>query len=496
MEASAPAQAVKPPKWYNWIRKLEARIPEASPWRKIGRVSKWAVPISSAIAFTIASLAAPFPSVVGFLFWLLVGGGPPAAVSVALSKGFKHAAALRKISELEQQTAVVSPGDSELRQKINDLRDEKRELLDRQGELERALGEVQRMPARDTRVAFDGRHVLIDLIGKGGFAVALRVFDTKIGGNEGMQVWKFPLDSTLVLMDQYDREAAKQGIEGGWVERYLARFEKGEAKTMMSINHPNVVRIFTLDYVDRATYERLTEGSLKAMANPPRELPYIAMEYVPYGTLQKRIELQRKKGWVNLPMDEVVRIGISSGRALRDVHAKQVIHRDLKPDNIFYDEITGEIKIGDFGIAKIGGMKTQHTTQGPKGTPYYMSPEQVRDEPDLDWRTDEYALGATLYELLAGQPPFGYIGEKETDAAYLAKILIADKVPNVGEKVQVPGTLASIITRMLALDKNMRFRSDEEYVRALMGVDLTGGLETDATVVGARIVGGRVVKGK
>lgn len=495
MASSAPAQAVKPIKWYNWIRKLDAHLPEKSNWRKIGRVSKWVVPLLSATAFTIAFLATPgFSSVVGFLFWLSLGGGVPAAVSAAVSKGFEHAALLKGPGQADSQELAKLRGD------FDEFRDKKREeidsLLTENKKINDELAALKKTPVRD--VTIDGRHVLIMELGRGGMAVALQVYDTMLKGKEGMKVWKFPLPELLVQADQQDRvDKEKHGhYLGAYVDGYLDRFVMGEAKTMISVNHPGVVRIFTVGTLDRAIYEKLTNSSLNSMEAPPGKIPYIEMEFVADPTLEKRFEVQRMRGYWGLPPAEVVKIAISVIEALKEVQARGIIHRDLKPDNIFYNESTGKTKVGDFGLAKFSGIQAKHTTQGPKGTPYYMSPEQCSDEKSIDWRTDQYAVGAMLFELLIGDTPFGYLEEGKSVGNYLAAILTAKTVPNIkrNQNVQVPDDLARVITRMIALNRDQRFRSWDESLGAFKRVDLTGGLSTDETVAKARIVDGKVIR--
>ena len=135
---------------------------------------------------------------------------------------------------------------------------------------------------------------------------------------------------------------------------------------------------------------------------PGPAIPYYVMPYVAGESLRARLLRERQLG-----IDEVLRLGREIADALDSAHRRGVIHRDIKPENILLSE--GHALVADFGIARAlgaaGGDRLTETGLS-LGTPAYMSPEQSAAGPDLDGRTDVYALASVLYEMLAGEPPY------------------------------------------------------------------------------------------
>mgnify|MGYP003707363507 CR=1 FL=1 len=172
-----------------------------------------------------------------------------------------------------------------------------------------------------------------------------------------------------------------RGTESG--QEFLERFLR-EANVASQVNHPHLVSIYD--------FGQTPEGVL-----------YIVMEYLDGETLAERVRLER------LTISQVLKIGIQLCAALSAAHEAGIVHRDLKPDNIFMVYMPGDdvfIKLLDFGIAK--HMNSQAMTQTGQvfGTPEYMSPEQCKGKSNIDHRSDLYALGCILYELISGHTPF------------------------------------------------------------------------------------------
>ncbi|MCK5594991.1 serine/threonine protein kinase, partial [bacterium] len=155
-------------------------------------------------------------------------------------------------------------------------------------------------------------------------------------------------------------------------KKAVKRFH-AEAELVMSLNHPNIVRVFSLER--------------------NKENPFIAMEYIDGCTLR---ELLNKKNLLDNRTITTISMDIAKG--LEYIHSRGIVHKDIKPKNIFTDTIA---KICDFGIASYGPTEYAHR----QGAPSYMSPEQIKGR-DIDHRTDIYSLGTTMYEMATGQVPF------------------------------------------------------------------------------------------
>jgi serine/threonine-protein kinase len=180
--------------------------------------------------------------------------------------------------------------------------------------------------------------------------------------------------------------------------------------------------------------------------------PYLVMEMLRGQTLSERIA----RG--PMPIPEVVDLVGQACDGVQAAHDAGIVHRDLKPDNLFVVDVEGRpfVKILDFGISKFDPNKTGGlalTQEGAAlGTPYYMSPEQIRGEIKLDARTDVYALGVILYECIAGQRPF------EAEAlTQLAVLIHVGKPPPLAQlRPDVPPGLADVVARAMATDPAQR----------------------------------------
>lgn len=483
MAVSAPAQAVKPPKWYNWIRKLDSHIPEKSNWRKIGRVSKWVVPISTAIAFTIAFLATPgFVSIAGLLFWLAIGPGSSTAVSVGLSKGFKHAAALRKISELEASGLSEDLGLkvelADANKKLKELQDGIAGLRTANDELRRAAEELESTKGTGGReiLFFDGQMLFIKELGRGGMAAAFLAFDFKLGR---VRVCKVPIPDVV-----NDKKNSKL---------YFERF-RNEARVMAALeNEPNVVRIYSVGELNPQGYRELFGTRVNV------SVPYIVMEYIdPPIKLETRLRRER----ATYSWEQATRWVIDIAKALAAAEKLGVIHRDVKPDNIWLVKgKEGEnVKLGDFGLGKLMKSSTKLTQQGVgMGTPEYMPPEQWSDAETADRRADQHALGAVYHELLVGEPPHGYMKDTSEYWDYRKKVE-NDPIPDIQEKIKVPYALVVVLYTMLAKGADQRYQSWDACVEALESISAAPAaspssvIGNEETVARAQIVDGKVIR--
>jgi serine/threonine protein kinase len=174
--------------------------------------------------------------------------------------------------------------------------------------------------------------------------------------------------------------------------------------------------------------------------------PYIVCEYVPGGDLQTL--LRDREG--PLPLRQAVAIAADVCRALALAHTAGIVHRDIKPANIWLND-NGTAKLGDFGIASAAGLARVTMTGMVVGTAAYMAPEQAQGQ-DVDARSDLYALGCVLYELVTGRPPF----VANEPLAVISQHVHAAPPSARRDNSKLPKSVDSLITRLLAKDKRDR----------------------------------------
>jgi hypothetical protein len=217
------------------------------------------------------------------------------------------------------------------------------------------------------------------------------------------------------------------------------RFYAAEAALAGQLHHPNVVRI-----VD---------------AVPDPDAPYLVMEYVPGVTLKHFCRIDRL-----LPLDQIVELGFKCAMALSYVFRQGLIHRDVKPANLLAvldakGEVT-DVKVSDFGSAL--NLRSDATQVHRVGSLAYMPPEQVEGV-DVDCRADIYALGAVLYHLIAGRPPF----DAPTQMALMHQIYLQAPASLVGQRSGVTPELDAVILRALAKQPAARYADWDAFAQAL-----------------------------
>ncbi|HEY4311118.1 MAG TPA: protein kinase [Pirellulales bacterium] len=265
-------------------------------------------------------------------------------------------------------------------------------------------------PASDA--AYLGRLAHFDvmrILGRGGMGVVLEAFDSRLQRNVALKV----LDPDLVG-DETSR----------------LRFCR-EARAAASITHENVVAVHQVE-------KSGDEG-----------LPYLVMQLIAGESLEQRLAREKQ-----LPFREVVRIGMQAAQGLAAAHAQGLIHRDIKPGNILLEAPLDRVKLTDFGLARVvEDVRLTHTGFVP-GTPLYMAPEQAMGEP-TDARSDIFSLGAVLYEMCAGQPPF----PGNSSLAILKQIVETKHRPLRELNPSIPKWLADTIDRLLAKKPDDRIQS-------------------------------------
>ena len=234
-----------------------------------------------------------------------------------------------------------------------------------------------------------------------------------------------------------EREVAIKAIrpELAREKEIVDRF-RSEARTLARVSHPAIATIYSF-FEDG--------GDL-----------FLAMEYVRGRSLSKVLE-----GSGPLPWDQAIRLLSSALEGIEQAHRAGIIHRDIKPDNLMITE-TGTIKVMDFGIARVAGSTHLTRTGLLVGTLRYMAPEQIQGE-EADHRADIYALGAVLYQMLTGRPPF----EGKSDFAILRAQIEELPPPPSAIVPEIPGWLDQAVLRALAKRPTERFQSVEEMHRFL-----------------------------
>lgn len=253
-------------------------------------------------------------------------------------------------------------------------------------------------------------------------------------GTGGMSTVYRALDETLerqVAIKLMNREIASDSDQ-------LERFRR-EARAVAQLSHPHIV------------------GVIDAGEDAGR--PYIVFEYVEGETLKERI---RRQG--QLPIGEAVAYAIEIARALGAAHARHIVHRDVKPQNVLIDE-EGSAKVTDFGIART--LDEDGLTQDGRvlGTTDYVSPEQALGH-DVSGQSDLYSLGVVLFEMLTGTVPFR--GENQVAVAMKH---VREELPDVRDlRPEASASLAAVVDRATAKDLKERYRTDEELIDDLAEV--------------------------
>jgi tRNA A-37 threonylcarbamoyl transferase component Bud32 len=268
-----------------------------------------------------------------------------------------------------------------------------------------------------------------------------------------------------------DREVAlkllppKLARDPKFVERFLR-----EARAAGKLSHPNIVAGIDVGEADG--------------------FHYFAMEYVEGETLTA---VMKREG--RLPEGRALKIAVQIGRGLGHAHAHGLVHRDVKPQNVLLTG-GGTAKLCDLGLARSTETDQGLTLEGTSlGTPHYISPEQVEGRKEIDGRTDLYALGATMYHMLAGRPPF-----TGPTAAKVMTMHLTERPQGLLELApEVTAETAGVVMRLLEKDPEARYGSAEEVVQDLeliaarqAPVHLASALERRRTTVRTRPVSRRL----
>src|SRR6266540_1991987 len=272
------------------------------------------------------------------------------------------------------------------------------------------------------------------------------------------------------LADRYQVE--RELGQGGMATVYLAHDLRHDRHVALKVMRPELAAVI-------GTERFLQEIKTTAHLQHPHILPlfdsgevdgtvFYVMPYVEGESLRDRLNREKQ-----LPVSEAIRIAREAADALDYAHRHGIIHRDIKPENILLHD--GRALVADFGIAlavSSAGGRTRLTETGMSlGTPHYMSPEQAMGEREITARSDVYALGAVLYEMLVGEPPF----TGPTAQAVVAKVVTEEPRPLLPKRRTIPPHVeAAVLTALQKLPAD-RFASAAEFAEALRNLDFGGG---------------------
>jgi serine/threonine protein kinase len=258
----------------------------------------------------------------------------------------------------------------------------------------------------------DGRYVLGESLGSGGMGEVYLAHDEVLDRDVALKV----------LRSRYAGD-----------EEFAERFRR-EARSAASLSHPNIVQVY-----DRGEAEDGTS--------------YIAMEYVPGGTLKEQIERRGPFG-----ARETAAVGAQIADALGAAHERGVIHRDIKPQNVLVTA-SGDLKVTDFGIARSASAVTSSASGAIFGTAGYISPEQAMGEP-VGPRSDLYSLGVILYEMLTGELPFTADNSIAVCMKHVTEPLRPPRLLNPG----VPEGMDALVVKLLAKNPAGRYAGATELL--------------------------------
>ncbi len=264
----------------------------------------------------------------------------------------------------------------------------------------------------------DGRYKIKRLLGIGGMAMVFEADD----------IFRKSVVAVKILKDEFASDEVS-------VQRFI-----NESKAVLMLSHINIVKIFDV--------------SVKG------ENKYIVMEYIDGITLKSYIE---RKG--ALSVKETISYSIQILRALEHAHLGGVIHRDIKPQNIMLLK-NGQIKVTDFGIAKLPDAKTLTATDKAIGTVYYISPEQAAGEKGIDRRADLYSVGVMMYEMLTGKLPF----DAENPVSIALKQINEQPKAPTDILPTIPKGLEQIVLFAMEKDKDKRFQTATQMIDLLLKV--------------------------
>ncbi len=265
-----------------------------------------------------------------------------------------------------------------------------------------------------------GEYRVLEVLGMGGMGIVFRAEDPRLERQVALKAMKPEVATSRSAKDRFLREA----------------------RATAAIEHDNIVPIYQV--------------------GEDCGVPFIAMQFLRGESLADRLKRESR-----LSPLEVVKIGREVADGLEAAHRRGLVHRDIKPDNIWIEEDTGRVKIVDFGLVRNADIDTNLTQAGMvMGTPRYMAPEQAQGQV-VDHRCDLFSLGSVLYRIASGKLPF----EGGNLTAMLLAVAHADPKPLGEVSKEVDPDLAALITRLLSKDRDARPQSAAEVSRQLVAIE-------------------------
>ncbi|MFZ4828602.1 MAG: protein kinase domain-containing protein [Phototrophicaceae bacterium] len=265
---------------------------------------------------------------------------------------------------------------------------------------------------------FLGKYQLLERIGKGGMAEVFRGYHQR-------------LDRYVAIKVLHPFLAED--------EEFQARFAR-EAQNIARLKHPNIVQVYDFDY------DSLTNRY------------YMVMELVQGVTLKDYLVALKANGR-SLPLKDILRITREAASALAYAHDAGMLHRDVKPANLMINQEDSHVVLTDFGIARLVDSKQLTASGGIAGTPAYLSPEQGVGEAG-DGRSDIYALGIILFQMLTGELPYN-----AENALSVLMMHVNDPIPNVNKyNPQVPSSVKAIVERAMEKDPKERYQTAHQLI--------------------------------
>lgn len=284
--------------------------------------------------------------------------------------------------------------------------------LEVEAESERMVRKMNNKKENKQLNRLSGRYEIIEQIGVGGMSYVYKAFDSK----------KKKIVAIKILKEEL-------AIDDEFVKKF-----KSEALACKDIRHENVI----------SAYDVVDEGNIH----------YIVMEYIEGTTLNKYIKQKGK-----LSNEETINISLQVAKGIKAAHKKGIIHRDIKPQNIVIND-NGTVKITDFGIARAITSTTKNISV--IGTVHYISPEQVRNT-KVDFRSDIYSFGCTMYEMITGEVPFEGDAPLDIIISHLRNNLKAPHLKNP----EIYGSLEKIILKAARMVPRERYQSMDEMISDL-----------------------------